>query len=114
MKQFTLCFLMMLSVTSITPFESNVSTPIATDLSNYQTTSPQHSKFVIGYFAQWSIYSRGYFGSQVEASKLTHLLYAFYNPVYDAANDTASLVSLDTYADYDHNKSGLFTNEAVK
>ena len=113
MKQFTLCLVLLLSVTSIT-LESNVSTPIATDLSNYQTTGPQHSKFVIGYFAQWSIYSRGYLVSQVEASKLTHLLYAFYNPVYDVTNDTASLVSLDPNADYDHNLSGLLTNEPVK
>ena len=114
MKRFTLRFLLLLSVTTISPSEKNVNTPPAIDFLNYQTTSPQHSKFVIGYFAQWSIYSRGYLVSQVEASKLTHLLYAFYNPVYDSVNYTASLVSLDVNADYNHNKSGLLTNEAVK
>ncbi|MDA9056245.1 glycosyl hydrolase family 18 protein [Flavobacteriaceae bacterium] len=114
MKQFTLCLVLLLSVTSITPFESNVSTPLTNDLLNYQTTTPQHSKIVIGYFAQWSIYTRGYKVLDVEADKLTHLLYAFYNPVYDANSDTASLESLDAWADTGHNNNGLLTNETVK
>ena len=70
---------------------------------------PQHSNKVIGYYAQWAIYTRDYNVLEIEADKLTHLLYAFYNPVYDSDNDTASLQSLDEYADYEHNESGLLT-----
>ena len=75
---------------------------------------PQHSNKVIGYYAQWAIYTRDYNVLEIEADKLTHLLYAFYNPVYDSDNDTASLQSLDEYADYEHNESGLLTDQPTK
>ncbi len=114
MKHFTLCVILLLSVTSITPFQNINNSLSSTDSSNYQTTGPKHSKIVIGYFAQWAIYARGFNVIDVEADKLTHLLYAFYNPVYNSSNDSASIESLDPFADYEHNKSGLFTNEALK
>ena len=69
---------------------------------------------MIGYFAQWAIYSRDYNVLDVEADKLTHLLYAFYNPVYDSANDSGSIQTLDAWADTGHNESGLLTTAAVK
>ena len=72
---------------------------------------PQHSNKVIGYYAQWAIYARDYNVLDIEADKLTHLLYAFYNPVYNSETDTASLESLDLHADYNHNESGLLTSE---
>ena len=75
---------------------------------------PQHSNKVIGYYAQWAIYARDYNVLDIEADKLTHLLYAFYNPVYNSETDTASLESLDLHADYNHNESGLLTSEIDK
>jgi chitinase len=60
---------------------------------------PVGSKQVVGYFAQWAIYSRNYFVSNIvtsgSASKMTHLNYAF-------ANVTSSFetASYDPYADY--------------
>jgi len=41
-------------------------------------------------------------------------LYAFYNPVYDSANDSGSIQTLDAWADTGHNESGLLTTAAVK
>jgi len=74
MKHFTLCVILLLSVTSITPFQNINNSLSSTDSSNYQTTGPKHSKIVIGYFAQWAIYARGFNVIDVEADKLTHLL----------------------------------------
>ena len=114
MKHFTLCVILLLSVTSITFFQNNYNTPSSTDFLNYQTTGPKHSKIVIGYFAQWAIYARDFNIIDVEADKLTHLLYAFYNPVYDTSNDSASIQSLDPWADTGHDENNLLSNSAVK
>ena len=73
---------------------------------------PQHNKIVVGYYAQWAIYARDYNVLDIEADKLTHLMYAFYNATYDASTQTAAIESLDSYADYDHNKSGLHAWDA--
>ena len=92
-----------------------MTTPLSSaELSNYQTTGPPHSKIVIGYFAQWAIYARDFNVIDVEADKLTHVLYAFYNPVYDTSNDSASIQSLDPWADTGHDENNLLSNAAVK
>ena len=114
MKRVALCVILLFLLTSITPFKNNFNSTLSSELSNYQTTAPPHSKIVIGYFAQWAIYSRDYNVLDVEADKLTHLLYAFYNPVYDSANDSGSIQTLDAWADTGHNESGLLTTAAVK
>ena len=82
----------------------------------YPQNQPQHSKVVVGYYAQWAIYSRNHNVFNIEADKLTHLLYAFYDAKYDAATQNAYIESLDTWADYNHNEGGLFTwgHEGVK
>ena len=49
---------------------------------------------VVGYFAGWSIYSRGYQVEQVPAAKLTHLNYAFAKVAADGA-----LITCDEHAD---------------
>jgi len=61
---------------------------------------PEHSKLVVGYFAQWSIYSRGYNVLDIEGDKLTHIMYAFYNATYDSSTDVAQIETLDVYADF--------------
>ncbi|WP_299885924.1 glycosyl hydrolase family 18 protein [uncultured Lacinutrix sp.] len=70
-------------------------------------TQPQHNKMVIGYYAQWAIYARDYNVLDIEADKLTHLLYAFFDTKYNAATDSAYIQTLDDYADFQHNESGL-------
>ena len=76
---------------------------------------PKHNKIVVGYYAQWSIYARDYNVLDIEADKLTHLMYAFYNPVYNPTTGVAKIESLDEYADYQHNESGFHAwNDPVK
>jgi chitinase len=62
------------------------------------TTPPAGGKKVIGYFAEWGVYSRNYHVKNIEtsgsASKLTHILYAF-------GNSSGGACSIgDAYADY--------------
>jgi chitinase len=68
---------------------------------------PTHNKKVVGYYAQWAIYARDFNIGKIDGSKLTHLMYAFFNTTYDAANpQNTKLVSLDAYADFDHTENG--------
>ncbi len=64
--------------------------------------SPTHSKYVVGYYAQWAIYSRDYNISDIKAENLTHLMYSFYDSTYDAGTDTAAIMTVDNHADLAH------------
>jgi chitinase len=59
------------------------------------------SRRVVGYFTQWGIYGVNYQVSDVPATKLTHLNYAFSNIA------GGKCISGDTYADFDHTKGGV-------
>ena len=61
---------------------------------------PDHSKLVVGYYAQWSIYARDYNVLDIEGDKLTHIMYAFFDATYDSSTDEAKIESLDEYADF--------------
>ena len=54
------------------------------------TTSPTHNKYVVGYFAQWAIYGRDFNVSDIEADKLTHLMYAFYDTKFDETTEIST------------------------
>ena len=71
---------------------------------------PEHSKLVVGYFAQWSIYSRGYNVLDIEGDKLTHIMYAFYNATYDSSTDVAQIETLDVYADFQRSQGLVDSN----
>ena len=79
---------------------------------SFSQNQPQHSKIVIGYYAQWAIYARDFNVLKIEADKLTHIMYAFFNATYDASTETASIETLDEFADYNHNESGLHAWDA--
>lgn len=66
------------------------------------TTGPSHNKYVVGYYAQWAIYARDFNVSDIRAENLTHLMYAFYDTLFDENTDTSAIESLDDYADYGH------------
>ena len=68
------------------------------------SNSPSHNKKVVGYYAQWAIYARNYGVQQIEADKLTHLMYAFYDTKFEPVDEVTKLVSLDSFADFQHNK----------
>jgi len=70
-----------------------------------------HSKLVVGYYAQWSIYARDYNVLDIEGDKLTHIMYAFFNATYDSVSDVGSIETLDAWADFGHNESGEHPNE---
>ena len=76
----------------------------------FSQNQPQHSKLVVGYYAQWAMYARDYNVMDIEADKLTHLMYAFYGSSFDTSTETAAIYSIDTYADYEHNESTLHSN----
>lgn len=98
------------------PYLSNQERTLSTSkesLTENPNTGPIHGKYVVGYYAQWSIFARDYNVLDIEADKLTHLMYAFYDAIYDEDTDTATIESLDTYADYDHNESGLHAWDAT-
>jgi chitinase len=58
--------------------------------------APRDRDFVVAaYFADWSIYGRGYRPKQIPADKLTHLLYAFGKPT---AAGTCEVI--DSWADF--------------
>lgn len=72
---------------------------------NLAYSQPAHGKKVVGYYAQWAIFARDYNVWDIDASKLTHLNYAFFGINYSASNPSAtSLQSLDSYADFEHNE----------
>lgn len=76
---------------------------------------PKHNKKVMGYYAQWAIYARDYNVWDIDASKLTHLMYAFFSIDYNAANPGATkLLSVDPYADFEQNEGGHPWNDPYK
>ena len=77
-----------------------------------QQNQPQHSKKVVGYFAQWAMYARDYNVLDIEADKLTHLMYAFYDTKFDESTDVVTLLSLDEWADFGHNESAMHPYES--
>jgi chitinase len=68
------------------------------------TPSPP-GKVLTAYFTAWSIYARGYSVEQVDASKLTHIHYAFANVCEDGA-----VVFHDPWADTDKGSPGTGNN----
>ena len=68
-------------------FQPAVVSPEAT-ISN---TGPLHNKYVVGYYAQWAIYARDFNVSDIEAENLTHLMYAFYDTIFDDATETSRI-----------------------
>lgn len=57
-------------------------------------------KVVTAYFADWSVYGRGYFVKDIPADKLNVIQYAFGVPTFDAATETPGCDVLDAWADY--------------
>ena len=51
---------------------------------------------VVQYFAQWSVYGRGYSPADMHLDAITHIHYAFFD-----VNPKCEVVSLDEYADFD-------------
>ena len=52
--------------------------------------------------------------SDIEAENLTHLMYAFYDTIFDEATDTTTIESLDDYADTLHAEDpGLYYDEGT-
>lgn len=81
----------------------------------YSFGQPAHNKIVVGYYAQWAIYARDYNVAKIDASKLTHLHYAFFGTYYDPSHpESTALQSLDTYADFEHNEGGHSVDDAYK
>ncbi|CAG8505497.1 11287_t:CDS:2 [Acaulospora colombiana] len=61
---------------------------------------------IVGYFTAWSIYARGYNVYDIDASKLTHINYAFFNLSPDG-----KVVSGDPWADTDKHFDGDSWND---
>ncbi|AEE47275.1 glycosyl hydrolase family 18 protein [Cellulomonas fimi] len=74
-------------------------TPTPTTPTPTPTTPGPSGQKVVGYFAEWGVYGRGYHVKNIETSgsadKLTHILYAFGN----TTNGRCSIG--DSYADYE-------------
>jgi chitinase len=64
---------------------------------------------IVGYFASWSIYDRGYFVTDIPAEKLTHLNYAF-----ATVSDTGEITLSDPQADTDFAYPGDADNQPLK
>ena len=76
---------------------------------------PAHNKKVVGYYASWAIYTRDYNIPNIDGDKLTHLMYAFFEAVYDPLNEEdTKVVSLDSYADYEHMEGGILYDSKLK
>ena len=75
-------------------------------------TGPTHNKYVVGYYAQWAIYARDFNVSDIEAENLTHLMYAFYDTIFDDTTDTSTIASLDDYADFSHTEDPGITHSS--
>ncbi|NCC51161.1 MAG: hypothetical protein EOM20_08095 [Spartobacteria bacterium] len=56
---------------------------------------------IVAYFVQWGTYERDYQVTDIPAHLVTHINYAFANPVYYADSNTAALISYDPYADFE-------------
>src|SRR5664279_3154978 len=64
---------------------------------------------VVGYFASWAIYDRGYFVTDIPADKLTHLNYAF-----AAISDDGEIALMDEEADTQYTYPGDSDNQPLK
>ncbi|MGO4771764.1 glycosyl hydrolase family 18 protein [Flavobacterium sp. W22_SRS_FK3] len=79
------------------------------------SAQPAHGKKVVGYYAQWSIYARDFNVPKIDGSKLTHLNYSFYGTTFDPAHpENTKLLSLDSYADFEHMEGGIPWDAPVK
>ncbi|RHZ89445.1 hypothetical protein Glove_14g58 [Diversispora epigaea] len=61
---------------------------------------------IVGYFTAWSIYARSFNVSDIDATKLTHINYAFYN-----LDTNGKVFSGDSWADTDKHFEGDSWNE---
>ena len=78
-------------------------------------TGPSHSKYVVGYYAEWAIYGRDFNVSDIKAENLTHLMYAFYDTKFNRATIVTTLEEIDRYADIEHTEDpGINHNSKVK
>jgi chitinase len=57
-------------------------------------------KVVSAYFADWSVYGRGYFVKDIPADKLNVIQYAFGVPTFDQATGAVGCSVLDPWADF--------------
>ena len=64
---------------------------------------------VVGYFASWAIYDRGYFVTDIPADKLTHLNYAF-----AGISENGEIALLDEWADTQFPYPGDADNQPLK
>lgn len=69
---------------------------------------------VAGYFPAWGVYERNYHVADLPAEQLTHVMYAFAQPVYNPTSDVASLVSFDAYADVENMYPGDIWEQPLK
>jgi chitinase len=58
------------------------------------------NKVISAYFADWSVYGRGYYVKDIPADKLNVIQYAFGLPTFDAATGAVGCGVLDPWADY--------------
>jgi chitinase len=73
-----------------------------------------NDRVIAGYFAQWGIYDQNYQVTNIPADCLTHVNYAFAQPVYYAASNSGALVSADTYADIEMQFPGDTWDQPLK
>jgi GH18 family chitinase len=71
-----------------------------------ETSKSGRGKVIAGYFVSWGIYARGFFVSNVDPSKLSHILYAFAEP-----NADGTVILKDPWADTDKHFDGDSWND---
>ncbi|WP_081680538.1 glycoside hydrolase family 18 protein [Cellulomonas sp. URHD0024] len=79
------------SMALLAPLPAQASPPTAPDVPG---------TVVSAYFADWDVYSRGYFVKDIPATKLNVIQYAFGVPDLDPTTGAASCKVLDPWADY--------------
>lgn len=69
---------------------------------------------IAAYFINWGIYDRDYQVTNIPAALITHVHYAFARPEYYADSNSAALVSLDPWADWEKPYPGDTNGQPVK
>lgn len=75
--------------------------PTTAQTSYPTNVAPQNGYRAVGYFGNWDIYARKFFPQDIQADKLTHILYAFGDN-----KDDGTVFFTDTYADTDIHYTG--------
>ena len=72
------------------------------------------NKVIIAYYPGWATYVRNFQVADIPAGLITHINYAFWDAAWDPVTETATIQSLDTFADLEKSFPGDTWDQPLK